>query len=75
MELIRLPMIYRIDILAELKNKGYNTTRLRKERLLSEGMIQSLRDHKPISWNNIEKICMLLNCQPGDILIIEDSNQ
>ncbi len=70
-----MSMIYKIDILAELKNKGYNTTRLRKERLLSEGMIQSLRDHKPISWSNIEKICMLLNCQPGDILIIEDSDQ
>lgn len=61
---------YKIDILAALKEKGYNTNRLRKEKLLAEGVLQSLRENKPISWSNIEKICILLNCQPGDILEI-----
>lgn len=61
---------YKIDILATLKEKGYNTNRLRKEKLLAEGVLQSLRENKPISWSNIEKICILLNCQPGDILEI-----
>lgn len=61
---------YKIDILTALKEKGYNTNRLRKEKLLAEGVLQSLRENKPISWSNIEKICILLNCQPGDILEI-----
>lgn len=63
-----MPLQYKIDILSALKQNGYNTTKLRKEKLLSEGVIQSLREKKPISWSNIETICRLLHCQPGDIL-------
>lgn len=59
---------YKIDVLSALKDKGYNTTRLRKEKLLAEGVIQSIRNSKSISWSNIEKLCSLLDCQPGDIL-------
>ena len=63
-----MPLIYKIDVLAMLKEKGYNTSKLRKEKLLAEGVIQSLREKKPISWTNISKICELLHCQPGDIM-------
>ncbi|MCD8159870.1 MAG: helix-turn-helix transcriptional regulator [Clostridiales bacterium] len=66
-----MPMKYKIDILAALKSKGYNTNRLRTEKLLSEGAIQALREKRPISWRSIEKICTLLDCQPGDVLIFE----
>ena len=59
---------YKIDILSALKEKGYNTNRLRKERLLAEGVIQSLREGKYIALQNIDKICALLDCQPGDLL-------
>ena len=63
-----MSVVYKIDIITKLKQKGYNTSMLRKEKLLAEGVIQSLRENKPISWSNIEKICALLECQPGDIL-------
>ena len=63
-----MPIQYKIDILAALKDAGYNTTRLRKEKLLSEGMIQSLREGKYISLQNLSKICELLDCQPGDLI-------
>ena len=64
---------YKIDVILALKKKGYNTNTLRKEKLLAEGVIQALREKKPISWANIEKLCKLLNCQPGDIIeYIED---
>ena len=68
-----MPIAYRKDILAELKKKGYNTNKLRKEKLLSEGVIQSLREGKEISWKNIAQICDLLECEPGDILVRVDS--
>lgn len=68
-----MPLIYKIDILAMLKEKGYNTNKLRKEKLLAEGVIQSLREKKPISWANISKVCELLQCQPNDIMeYVED---
>lgn len=61
-------MTYRMNILQALKEKGYNTNRLRKEKLIAEASIQSLRERKPISWANIEKLCALLECKPGDLL-------
>lgn len=63
-----MPLIYKVDLLQLLKDKGYNTNKLRKEKILAESTIQKLRDYKPISWANIEQICKLLNCQPGDIM-------
>ena len=63
-----MPIQYKIDILSALKDAGYNTNRLRKEKLLSEGVIQSLRESKYIALQNISKICELLDCQPGDLL-------
>ena len=63
-----MPIVYKLDILAALKEAGYNTNRLRKEKLLSEGVIQALRESKYISLQNVSKICELLTCQPGDLL-------
>lgn len=63
-----MPVQYKVNILTALKEAGYNTNRLRKEKLLSEGVIQSLRENRYVTLQNISKICQLLNCQPGDIL-------
>ncbi len=59
---------YKIDVLAELKNAGYNTSKLRKDKLLSESTIQKFRNKLPVSWENIETLCRLLKVQPGDII-------
>ncbi len=61
---------YKIDVLAALKSRGFNTNKLRKEKLLSEGAIQALRENRSIAWVSIEKICELLEVQPGDLLEI-----
>ena len=63
-----MPIIYKVDILASLKEAGFNTTRLRKEKILSEGVIRSLRENKYISLQNVSKICDVLDCQPGDLM-------
>lgn len=63
-----MPVRYKIKILPALKSAGYNTTRLRKEKLLGEATIQQLRKGELVSWANISRICALIDCQPGDIL-------
>lgn len=63
-----MPVKYKIDILPALKDAGYNTTRLRRDKLLAESTIQQLRHDELVSWANIGRICELLQCQPGDIL-------
>lgn len=70
-----MPITYKIDIIAALKWAGYNTNTIRKEKLLSEGTLQSLREGKYISMDAISKICKLLNCQPGDILEYVDDEE
>lgn len=59
---------YKIDLLNMLKSAGYNTNRLRKEKLLNESAIQAFRDGKIIGIVPLENICRLLECQPGDII-------
>ena len=63
-----IPLKYKIDVLRALKQNGYNSTKIRREQLLSESTLQKLREGESISWKNIESICNLLNCQPGDIM-------
>ena len=64
----KLPLRYKIDVLAALKEAGYSSYRLRKEKLLSESTLQKLRDGIIVSTDVIEQLCELLNCQPGDLL-------
>ena len=63
-----MPLKFKIDILQALKNKGYTTYRIQKENLLAGSTIQKLREGGQLSWSNLETICKLLECQPGDII-------
>lgn len=67
-----MPVRYKIDILEALKAAGYSTYKIRKEKLLGQSTLQQLRKGELVSWANISRICQLLKCQPGDILIYED---
>lgn len=61
-------LTYKIDVLDTLKESGYNTTKLRKEKLLGENAIQSLRKNEMVGIIALEKICRLLDMQPGNII-------
>lgn len=66
-------LAYKINVLEALKENGYNTTRLRKEKLLGENAIQSMRRDEMVGMIALEKICRLLEMQPGDIIrYVED---
>lgn len=60
--------VYKFDVLNALKEAGYTTTRLRKEKLLGENAIQSLRNSEIVGIIALEKICKLLDMQPGNII-------
>lgn len=69
-----MPLAYKIDVLAALKAAGYSTYKIRQEGLLSQSTLQKLREGVGVSWENIQTICRLLNCQPGDIMEYEPDN-
>lgn len=67
---------YKIDVLETLKESGYNTTRLRKEKIVGESAIQSLRKGEMIGIKTLEKICDILDMQPGNIIkYVEDTEK
>lgn len=68
--------IYKFDVLEALKEANYTTARLRKEKLLGENAIQSLRHGEMVGIIALEKICRLLDMQPGNIIkYVEDEQK
>lgn len=63
-----MPVKYRIDVLAALKDAGYTTYRIRQEKLLGESVLQQLRKGELVSWANFSRLCSMLEIQPGDLL-------
>ena len=61
-------LAYRIDILEALKQKGYTSYKIRKDKLIGEAQLTKIRKGEIASKETLNTICKLLNCQPGDIL-------
>ena len=60
---------YKKDILQALKDAGYNTYRLQKEKLISGSTTQKLRyGDTSLTVENLNVMCDLLQCQPGALL-------
>lgn len=60
---------WKIDVIKALSDKGYNQYVIRKNNLLGQSQVVSLRNgHTNISLATLDKICFLLDCQPSDLL-------
>ena len=59
---------YKMDVVAALKEKGITSYKIRSEKLLSESTLQKLRKGEGVSWDNLETLCRLLECQPSDLI-------
>ena len=60
--------VYKINVLESLKESGYNSTRILKEGLISQSAMQRLRKNEMIGIKTLEKLCELLDMQPGNII-------
>ena len=61
-------MIVYNDIMGKLSSKGYNSYRIRKENILPQSVITRIRNGESITIATIDKLCELLECQPGDLI-------
>ena len=59
---------YKVDIMAELKKRGYSSTKIREEKLIGQSYLQQIRHGELGSWKTLDTICSLLECQPGDLV-------
>ena len=63
-----MAVCYKIDIIAALKDKGFTTYKIRKDKIFSENTLQAFRTGKMVSFDTIGKLCEMLGCDVGDIL-------
>lgn len=59
---------YKVDVLAELKKKGYTSTKIREEKLIGQSYLQQLRHRELVSWKTLDTICALLDCPAADLI-------
>lgn len=51
-----------------LKENGYNSTRILRENLISQSAMQKIRRDEMVGIKTLEKLCELLDMQPGNII-------
>lgn len=59
---------YKVNCLELLKEKGYTSYRILKERPFSQNAMQKLRNGEMVGHVTLDKLCELLELQPGDII-------
>jgi len=59
---------YKIDIVKELSEKGYNSAKLRKDKIMSQATLQNIRHGVNFNIQTLNDICIMLRCQPSDII-------
>lgn len=63
-----MAIVYTCDVLELLKDKGFSSYKLRKDKLISQGALQKIREGKLLSWHELDQVCSMLECQPGDLV-------
>lgn len=59
---------YKKNPLEMLKEAGYSSDRLRKESRISQSVMQRMRQGEVVSVPQLEIVCKLCHCQPGDLI-------
>ncbi len=59
---------YKRNIIEMLREKGITTYIIRKNKLFTESQLQQLREDRLVTQDVLDKLCTLLECQPGFLL-------
>lgn len=60
---------FKINVMAQLYEKGLYRQRLRDQKIFGQSTIGKLSHNDPyINTETLDKLCLLLDLQPGDIL-------
>lgn len=66
---------YKIDVMKALAERGFTANRMRREKILSESTMQNLRRGGNITIETLNIICIILRCQPSDVLEIVPTDE
>lgn len=59
---------FKTDIIELLKEKGYNTTKIRREKLIGEKTMLDMKAGIVPGIKTLDTLCRILDVQPGDII-------
>lgn len=61
-------MIVYKRVLEKLKDAGYSSYIIKRDRLLPMATMQSIHDGRAITLTTLDKICKMTGLQPGDLI-------
>lgn len=59
---------FKIDIMKELKKKGWNSPKIRESKLIGQKTLSDIKKGIVPGIKTIENLCYMLNVQPGSII-------
>lgn len=59
---------YRAGIIERLKAAGYNTNKIRKDKIFGERTMTDFRQQAEIPYKTLNKLCRLLKCDIDEII-------
>ena len=59
---------FKVDIIDLLKENGYNTGRIRREKLIGEKTMQDMKKGIVPGIKTLETLCEILEMQPGNLI-------
>ena len=66
---------YKIDVVAAMSEKGFNSYRMKKEGLISQGTLKKLANNENVTLETLNTVCCILRCDIGDIIEITPTDQ
>lgn len=63
-----MPFRWKVNVIQLLKEKGYNTGRIKRENIIHDAMLQKIRNGEMVSWATLDTICKILGCQISDLI-------
>lgn len=59
---------YKEGILEKMADRGYTANYMRRNKIMAEATMQNIREGKNITTSTLNIICLVLKCQPSDVL-------
>lgn len=66
---------YKIDVVQALAEKGYNSYKIKKDNIMSQGTLTKLKNKENVTLDTLNTVCCLLRCDIGDIITIKPTNE
>ena len=66
---------YKIDVVQALADKGYNSYRIKKDNLMSQGTLKKLKEKQNVTLETLNAVCCMLRCNIEDVIEIKPTNE